>query len=703
MMKSLSIGSFLTRVLNKEWGFFEKSIVFIFLCTYLCNLRAEAAEILPSITFAEELQNEDLTAMATHPDSDKIIEMPLIPRRLLFGSPEKTMPRISADGKKLAYLAPDENNISNVWVVALDQPRSPKKITQESKRGVRHFSWQYDFVHILYIQDKDGDENWHLYQTHIETGETIDLTPYENVSVVINAYSPLFPDELLIQMNYPDPHLYHIYRLNLQTHQIKLDTENSGEVFHFVADHDLHIRATQEYEKNGFLKICVRDTVQSPWRELLTLSPEDNEGMIIGFSSEGQSLYFLSSIGTSTCHLSLMDFTTAERSLIYADGLYDITHERREQLSNILINSLTHRLEVLFINKERYEAVALDPQFEPDLEFLRNILDCFIIVDRDLKNEQWLVAALSDRSVNQYYLYHRLDRRLQLLFNTQPTLDNYLHSPMRPISFIARDGMLLYGYLTLPVNKTPSNLPLVLLVHGGPWVRDSWGFNPQVQWLANRGYAVLQVNYRGSTGYGKQYLRAGNREWGRKMHTDLLDAKQWIINEGIVDPQKVAIFGGSYGGYATLVGLAFTPEEFCCGVDVVGPSNLITLLQTIPPYWTAVSTLMKQRVGDLDTDMEFLKERSPLFKAHQITKPLLIAQGANDPRVKQAESDQIVHAMRQNNLLVDYLLFRDEGHGFAKPENRLKFFAAAEAFLAQHLGGLQELPALEENWDALKS
>ncbi len=272
---------------------------------------------------------------------------------------------------------------------------------------------------------------------------------------------------------------------------------------------------------------------------------------------------------------------------------------------------------------------------------------------------------------------------------------------MTPVTFPARDGLALSGYLTLPVGMEPKNLPLVLLVHGGPWARDTWGYSSTVQMLANRGYAVLQINFRGSSGYGKAHLNSGDREWGAKMHTDLLDGKQWAIAEGYADPAKVAIMGGSYGGYATLAGLAFTPEEFVCGVDIVGPSNLLTLLQTIPPYWSTLVATFYKRMGRLD-EVEFLKERSPLFSAGRITKPLLIAQGANDPRVKQAESDQIVAAMRESGLPVEYIVFPDEGHGFARPENNRKFIAAAESFLAQYLGGRAEPPSAEENADDLR-
>jgi dipeptidyl aminopeptidase/acylaminoacyl peptidase len=345
----------------------------------------------------------------------------------------------------------------------------------------------------------------------------------------------------------------------------------------------------------------------------------------------------------------------------------------------------------------------MDSTLNPDFQRLSQLSEkgTFKIIDRDLKDQYWIIASLSDQRPAHFYLYDRSNKKTDFLFSTQPELEQYDLSPMQPISFKARDGMKLFGYLTLPIDQEVHHLPTVLLVHGGPWVQDTWGLQPAVQWLANRGYAVLQINYRGSTGYGKEYLNAGNREWAGKMHTDLLDGKQWMIDQGYADPNRIAIYGGSYGGYATLVGLAFTPDEFCCGIDIVGPSNLVTLMETIPPYWAPLKTQMDRMVGSLN-DLEFLKERSPLYRASQITKPLLIAQGAHDPRVKQSESDQIVAEMRKNQLPVEYLLFSDEGHGFARPQNRLKFFSAAEEFLAKYLGGRYQSASEEENWHSLQ-
>jgi dipeptidyl aminopeptidase/acylaminoacyl peptidase len=307
-----------------------------------------------------------------------------------------------------------------------------------------------------------------------------------------------------------------------------------------------------------------------------------------------------------------------------------------------------------------------------------------------------LISYLTDDGPVYYYTYDRASKNSTLLFSNQPELEDLPLASMQPVTYPARDGLTIHGYLTLPVGVEPTNLPTVLFVHGGPWARDTWGYSPTVQWLANRGYGVLQVNYRGSTGYGKAFLNAGNREWAAKMHDDLIDAVEWLIGQGISDPKKIAIMGGSYGGYATLVGLTFTPDVFACGVDIVGPSNLITLMQSIPPYWKPLLANMYHRVGNMETEPEFLKARSPLFLVDKIIKPLLIGQGANDPRVKQAESEQIVEAMQNAGKPVEYALYTDEGHGFARPENRLHFYALAEEFLAKYLGGrFEEIGEIE--------
>jgi dipeptidyl aminopeptidase/acylaminoacyl peptidase len=377
------------------------------------------------------------------------------------------------------------------------------------------------------------------------------------------------------------------------------------------------------------------------------------------------------------------DLATNKEEVVAEDKEYDV--------GGILFSSKKRiPLAVAFV-KARTEWKVLDDSVKDDFAALAKVRrGDFGISSMTTDEQQWIVAYTTDDGPTSYYLYDRPTKKAEFLFVNNSRLEKLKLAQMEPISFKAKDGLTIHGYLTKPVGIEAKNLPTVIYVHGGPWARDTWGLNPVAQFLANRGYAVLQVNYRGSTGYGKSFLNAGNKEWAGKMHQDLIDAKEWLVQQGVADPKKVAIAGGSYGGYATLVGLAFTPEEFACGVDIVGPSNIITLLKTIPPYWEPLKVLFAKRVGDIEKDEEFLKSRSPLYKADKITKPLLIGQGKNDPRVKVAESDQIVEAMRKAGKPVEYVIYPDEGHGFARPENRLHFFAITEQFLAKHLGGRAE-------------
>lgn len=667
------------------------------------NLKKSLWGVVFLLLGAVAIQALQTTSQAV-PADDQMIENPLIPRQLLFGNPVKTSPHLSPKGTKLAYLAPDANNVLNVWIKDLQNEIPDTKVTADTKRGVRQYMWQYDEGSILYLQDKDGDENWHIYQTHLSSGETKDLTPFENITASILDYSHEFPSELLIQMNRTNPKLHDVYRLNLTTGKLQLDTENRGDIIDWLADHQLRVRASIAMTPDGATLISVRDAVDAPWRQIMTIGASELNTGLVEFSEDGNSLYCFTSIDANTVRLIQIDTKSGKYTVIAENPTYD--------LSNAQINPVTHRLEAIGYEGEKYTVNVLDPDMAADYEWLqaqnlispdKNAAEKTIqLLSRDLSNQTWVIGVMSDVCTTSYYLYKRANKNLDFLFSAKPDLDDYILSPMKPISFTASDGMQLHGYLTLPVHKEAKNLPLVVHVHGGPWARDSWGYRPEIQWLANRGYAVLQVNFRGSTGYGKQHLNAGNREWGRKMHRDLLDGKQWAIDNGFADPSKVAIYGGSYGGYATLAALAFTPDEFCCGVDVVGPSNLITLMNTLPAYWSPMKAQMDLRVGCVETEPEFLRECSPFFKAALITKPLLIAQGANDPRVKQAESDQIVEAIRANHLPVDYLLFLDEGHGFALPENRMKFYAATEDFLTRYLGGVAEAPKAEENWDSLK-
>ena len=616
---------------------------------------------------------------------------PLISRQVLFGNPVKAGPQISPDGQKLAYLAPDKNGVLNVWVRTVGKT-DDAVVTKDKKRGIRQYFWQQDAEHLLYIQDQDGDENFHLYQTSLKTGSTRDLTPFSAIRTQIVGADPKFPDTMLVALNIRDARLHDVYRLNLKNGALDLDTPNPGNVLGFTADNNLVVRAAQIMHPDGSTEIQVRDDAKGAWRSFAKWSADESNGGLAGFSPDNSKAWLMSSVDHNATRLLEIDLKSGAQKVVSQDPMYD--------LGGLMVHPTKNTLEGVSYTKARTEWTFFDKAVQADVELLKKVRNGDVnIVSRDQKDQTWIVAFTLDNGPVSWYSFDRASKKADFLFTNNPALENAKLATMKPISFKAKDGMTIHAYLTVPEGIPAKNLPLILNVHGGPWARDTWGYRAEAQWMANRGYAVLQVNFRGSTGYGKAYLNAGDKEWGLKMHQDLLDAKGWAIKEGIADPAKVAIYGGSYGGYATLAGLAFTPTEFTCGVDIVGPSNLNTLLASIPPYWAPMKAMFTKRMG---ADPTFLEERSPLFKAHQIVRPLLIAQGANDPRVKQAEADQIVAAMRKNNQPVDYLLFPDEGHGFARPENRFKFYAAAEAFLAKHLGGRVEPASDKEKVDDLR-
>ena len=609
---------------------------------------------------------------------------PLIPREVLFGNPERADPQISPDGTQIGYLAPVDG-VLNVWIRTLGKT-DDRAVTADKHRGIRNFLWQYDNKHILYVQDVGGDENWRLYQTDLATKQTKDMTPFEKVRVDIVAYEWSLPDTILVQMNKRDPKLFDVHRIDLKTREVELDTENPGDVQSWQADNALRIRAAQVQTDDGGTIIRIRDNSKSPWRELIRWGPDETFGGVNGFSPDNQALWITTSLDVNAARLLEIDLGSGKRKVITEDPQFDV--------SSTINNPKTNALEAVSYTKQRTEYVFIDARAKADFEVLHKVRKGDIAgISQSLDDNRWIVGFVSDDAPEYWYLYDRSKQQATLLFSNRPQLEKYTLSAMKPIEFTARDGMKLYGYLTTPAGMEARNLPMVEFVHGGPWGRDEWGYNRYAQWLANRGYAVLQVNFRGSTGYGKQYVNAGDRQWAGTMHTDLLDGKDWVAKQGIANPAKVCIMGGSYGGYATLAGVTFSPDAFACGVDIVGPSNLNTLLKTIPPYWSTLLTTFHKRMGDSEA---VLKEESPLFKADQIKAPLLIGQGANDPRVNKAESDQIVAAMRKNDKPVQYYVFPDEGHGFARPANNMAFNAASEEFLAKYLGGRFEPATADE-------
>jgi dipeptidyl aminopeptidase/acylaminoacyl peptidase len=602
---------------------------------------------------------------------------PLIPREILFGNPEKTSPQLSPDGKYLAYIAPDEKNVLQIWLRTVGQ-EDDQILTADKKRGIRIFFWTYNADQLIYMQDSDGDENFHLHLVNIHSKIVRDLTPFQGVKAELVELEPKFPDQMLVALNLNNPQKFDVYRINLKNGAVEFDTDNPGNIISWTSDADFQIRAATASTPDGGYDLLL----QKPDKQWVTLRHwgSEEEGNSVSFSADGKTLYIEGNHDTNAKRLLAVDLDTRQETVIAEDEQYDVV--------GIIIHPLTRVIQAVSFYKDKQEWQVIDQSIAADFEEIAKLRPGeFSVISRDLEDKTWLVAYRTDNGPVYYYAYNRESKTSTFLFSNQPKLETLQLASMQPISYEARDGLTIHSYLTTPVGIPAQNLPTVLLVHGGPWARDTWGFSPLVQWLANRGYAVLQVNFRGSTGYGKAFLNAGNREWAGKMHDDLIDSVNWLVEKGISDPQKIAIMGGSYGGYATLVGLTFTPEIFAAGVDIVGPSNLITLIETIPPYWEPLKAMLSHRVGNLETEEEFLKSRSPLFFADRIQKPLLIGQGANDPRVKQSESDQIVNAMQQADLPVQYALYTDEGHGFARPENRLHFFAIAEEFLAKYLGG----------------
>ena len=616
----------------------------------------------------------------------------LIPRAALFGNSNRSGGTISPDGVHLAWIAPLQG-VMNVWVAPVEASANARPLTHDGGRGVRNYYWAYDGQHLVFLQDRDGDENWRLHAVDVHTGDTRPLTP-EGMRATPAGSSRRVRGEVLVSLNQRDPSYPDLFRVELATGRLTLVAENPG-LAGFMTD-DLFVpRLAFRPTPDGGQDI-LRPASGGGWEDWFHIPAEDafstNASHI---SADGASLYMRDSRGRDTAALTRMDLATGETVVLAEHPDADI--------GGLLTDRDTYAPLAYGVLVERLSYTALDPRAQPDLDFLaaQDIGD-WGLNSRTEDDRLWVVGAGSDTRPGVAYLYDRRDRSLRVLYETRPELAGAALAPMQPMTIPARDGLPLVCYLTLPRGLDPAAdgqaAPMVLLVHGGPWARDAFGYNPYHQWLANRGYAVLSVNFRGSTGLGKRFINAGDREWGRRMDDDLLDAVAWATGRGVADPARIAIMGGSYGGYAVLAGMTRNPEFYACGIDIVGPSNLETLLATIPPYWASFRAQLVRAVGNPDTTegRALLQDRSPLHQAGRISRPLLIAQGANDPRVKQAEADQMVSAMKANGVPVTYLLYPDEGHGFVRPENNLAFTAVAESFLARCLGGSAEPITTEE-------
>lgn len=615
----------------------------------------------------------------------------LIPREVLFGNPDRSAVSLSSDGRYIAFMAP-WHGVMNVWVAAVDAPDDAKPVTQDQGRGIAGYLWTFSPGRLLYVQDRDGDENWHVYSVDVDTGEATNLTPVAGVQAQLLSVSPERPDEVLVRLNDRVPVFHDVYAVDLVTGDRTLVYQNDEGFVGFLPDAHHVLRYAFAVTPDGGGVILAREDDQ--WVPIDVVGPDDIlTTSLITLNRAGDALYLIDSRDGDTAVLVRRDLATGEERIVYEDPQADT--------ELVLLDPATWEAQAAASNYDRRRWEIMDAGIAEDFAFLQSVADGDLhVVSRTQADDLWIVAYEMDVSPTRLYIYDRNAREVRFLFTNRSELEKYTLAPMQPVIIPARDGMALVSYLTLPPwvetsvgdERVTEPLPMVLVVHGGPWARDVWGYNAEHQWLANRGYAVLSVNFRGSTGLGKSFTNAGNREWGGKMHNDLIDAVDWAVAQGIADPDRVAIYGGSYGGYAVLAGLTMTPEVFAAGVDIVGPSNLVTLLESVPPYWEPQIELYTTRVGDHRTEegRAFLTERSPLTYVDQIRKPLLIGQGANDPRVKQAESDQIVEAMLARSIPVTYVLYPDEGHGFARPENTLSFYAVAEAFLAEHVGGRME-------------
>ncbi|MFT3830668.1 MAG: S9 family peptidase [Opitutaceae bacterium] len=608
---------------------------------------------------------------------------PLIPLRDFFRNPEKTTFSLSPDGTYLAWLQPWEKRL-NIHVQKIGSPEVVR-VTAATARDIRRYFWKGD--RLVYLLDQGGDENFRFYSVGRDGSAPKELTPFEGVRADLVDDLRDHDTDAIIQLNRRDPKVFDAYRLNAATGELALLAENPGNITGWVTDWDGRIRAatTTDGVNNSLL---YRASENEPFRTVITTDFRESL-QPLHFTFDNQSLYCASNLGRDKqAIVRIAPDTAKELEVLFEHPEVDVSDlilsRHRKLVTGVSFE--TDRSHYHFFDEQR-------ARLQADLE--KRLPGYDVVVTSMSRDEtKCLVRTYSDKSLGAYYYYDLAGGRFEKLVAVSPWLDEAQMADMQPVRFKARDGLELNGYLTLPKGVPAKNLPLVLNPHGGPWARDSWGFDPEVQFLANRGYAVLQVNFRSSTGFGRKFWEAGFKQWGRgAMQHDLTDAVQWATGQGIADPKRVAIYGGSYGGYAVLAGLAFTPELYAAGVDYVGPSNLFTLLASIPPYWEPMRQQMYAMLGDPEKDKDLLTAASPLFSADRIRAPLLVIQGANDPRVKKAEADQIVAALKARGVDVPYLVKDNEGHGFRNEENRFEAYGAMEQFFAKHLGGRAEAPA----------
>lgn len=621
-------------------------------------------------------------AMSMHPGEETApSQPPVIPLHDFFRNPEGASYQVSPHGDYVSWLAPWENRL-NVFVQPAAGSGEPRRLTDATARDLAGYFWAAPDL-LVYLQDDGGDENFHLYAVAADGGERRELTPFPGVRVGLVDDLRDDDDHILIQMNQRDARVFDVFRLNVRNGELELVAENPGSVSRWVTDHEGKVRAAVQTDGVN-TELLYRESEEEPFRVVLTTDFRESVDPLF-FTYDNKHLYALSNLGRDKAAIVRLDPATGgELELIFEHPEVDagrlLSSDKRQVLTAAVFTR--DKLEYHFFDDWRRELQQKLEEKLPGAEVT--------IGSMNRNEDRFIVRTHSDRSRGAFWFYDSGSGELRKLADVSPWLDEEKLAPMEPVRIPARDGLELPGYLTLPPGLDPKGLPAVLYVHGGPWARDRWGFDGTAQFLANRGYAVLQVNFRGSTGYGRAFWESSFKEWGRAMQDDLTDSARWLVEQGIADPDRIAIYGGSYGGYAALAGLAFTPDVYAAGISFVGPSNLFTLLASTPPYWEPYRQMQYEMIGHPEKEEELLRAASPLFSADRIASPLLIAQGANDPRVKKAESDQIVEALRERGIDVPYIVKDNEGHGFANEENRLYFYRAVERFLAKHLGGRVE-------------
>jgi len=622
-------------------------------------------------------------------------EVRLIPVRDFFKNPEKTSFQLSPDGKHIAFMMPWEKRL-NIHVQKIGEEKVTK-VTAATERDISGYFWANN-SRLVYLQDKAGNENFHAYAVNIDGSNPKELTPFDNVRVQLIDDLEDIEEEMLIGMNKRNPRIFDVYRININTGEMKMIAKNPGNIQGWVTDNEgkLRVATTTDGVNSSLL---YRKTEKDKFKTVVTTNFKDAISPLF-FTFDNKYLYVSSNIGRDKSAIYKYDVENGKNlELIYENNEVDVSSLLRSKKRKVItgVAYYTDKNKIHFFDEQRKKLQETLEQKLPDYE---------VAVTSMSKDEtKALIRTYSDKSKGAYYYFDTTTNELKKLVDVSPWLNETEMADMKPIKYQSRDGLTLHGYLTLPKNKTAKMLPVVINVHGGPWARDRWGFNPEVQFLANRGYAVLQINFRSSTGYGKEFWMKGFKQWGLTMQDDITDGVNWLVKQGIADPKRVGIYGASYGGYATLAGLAFTPDLYACGVDYVGVANLFTILESLPPYWELGRQMFYEMMGDPVKDKALLEKISPVFHADMIKAPLFIAQGAQDPRVKKAESDQMVAALKKRGIDVPYMVKENEGHGFHNEENRFDFYEAMEPFLAKYLGGRCEkrAEALEKKEESKKA